>query len=545
MYDIAKDVFMEYLEQQDNIEIDFAELEKEVMEYQFPDSGAEYIRAQFERYTKALLNPKRKDLLMENEEIISNVSQLDFVAKCKSDNIEQVQVLYRIKSNEIYDDIDKDMMENPKKNIIISLFYHSDLDGVSSAALASRSIKFPAECKNKELHYIPYNYRGDNVNNQCTKMYMDEYANYYKMAIIVDLNLSKQDFNTIIRSHDRIIWIDHHDRSIQVVKEQRFSKRKKFSCLIDTRYSAAHLSYLVFQTLIEKNLNMKIMKTYPTIVSIFDTKAYIRTSLKWVPVYYTKDKLALYNQKQFKYNLEGPTYYVNETLEPQIIYVKSTAEGTDVRFFNAYNYGLACNQYFTDMQCIEPWSPIFNTLLTDNNSIKEMVSTGYKLREIMKLKVKVMYTEETKYTAKLFNLVIKAIASNNSTRFLAEKAHDTFTRIHMRYRDQDHLYISVYTEDPYLKEITLPAILTKYFHMTGGHPGAASVNIDLTAIHQNFQNCLSKNQKLKSLYEQIEWNVESDGSVLRYDDNMFQAFKIISAYLLYEQFSEISKVTNK
>ena len=540
----GQEVLQEFLGTQEDVQLkNDDQLVQELMEYQFPAEEGEYIAMQYDRFNRVMHSPGRKNLI-EGETYIQSPSY-PFILK----QMEDVdQVLYRISEKGIFNKYDLEKLEDKTKSVVISYFYHSDLDGISSAAIAYNALD--AKIKNSEkktVTFTSYNYKNDFISNQCAKMHLTPYAKSWKIAIILDLNLERQDFSTIVNSYDHIIWIDHHERSIYHSKTHKFPKGKMFSCLIDTRYSATYLAYLVFGNKIEEIYNKKVSFIFPSLVSIFDTKAYNRLSSKWVPILLNEGTWETYKDQFIKLRLEDKPVKLTIGVNQPIIYVRSSQDNTDVRFATSYNYGLCLNQYFLDMGCIDPWISFFSKLLFDQDCIQEMINVGKRLREIMKIKAKLTYAAETKFLATYHNLQVRGIISPTPTRFLAEKMNDTFTRMTIKYKDSEHVSVSIYTEDPYLRKITLPGIFKKYFKNCpgGGHPGAASILLNYIKLLSSFQEELHKNEDLNKIYTQIKFSSELNNTDLRNDSKLYCVFYVVATYLIYEQFTKIQELSIK
>lgn len=518
-------------------EID-AIVKEELMEYQFPECGTELITEQYNRYNNTLNQSSYyQNALSENESMMSSLSGFKYIFKVDENCNDQV--LYKISKEGVFSAKDKQRFLQDVQNILITVFHHNDFDGITSAALVNQAIKMKQD-SNKILKFVSYNYSPNTLINQCNRTYFSEYAKKYKIAIVVDLQLNIGDLQQIIRSYDKLIYIDHHERSIDIVKTLKFARRIEFECLIDTRYSASYLTYLLLQKDIEEIHKKKPNKLLPILVSIYDTKAFIKDDPRWVPIQLTKEIIKNNIGKEYRVTVGGKIFYITKNMKPSIVYMKPTLKGSDTRFRTIYYYGLCCQQYFSDMGCIEPWSTIYDLILFDTKKVQEVIDIGAVLREFMRTKAEFTYAHETRYVGSIYNMKTKGMTTMSSFRFGADPNSEKYIRLRMRYKNQDTIKVSIFTENPYIKQIGIPNIIKKYFYEIGGHRGAASVTMDMIDSRTEFEKRLNDNPKFKEFFNKIAWTVESESKQsIRYDEKIAEAFKILSTYILYEQYTNI------
>ena len=512
-------------------------VKEELMDYQFPEHGSELITEQYIRYNN-ILNNHLQSSLIQNENILSSKSNgFNYILKVDEDCNDQV--FYRISEDGVFSIKDKQRFIQDEQNILITIFHHNDFDGVTAAAIVNKAIKLQQN-SNKILKFVSYNYSISALSDHCNKSYLAEYAKKYKIAVVVDLQLTSANLQQIIKSYDKLIYIDHHERSIEIVKNLKFPKRIDFECLIDTRYSASYLAYLLLQKDIEEIHKKKPNKLLPIMVSIYDTKAFIKETPRWVPIQLTKEVIKENIGKEYRVTVAGKIFHITEDMKPGIVYMRPTLTGADTRFRNIYYYGLCCQQYFSDMGCVEPWSTIYDSVLFDTKKVQEFIDIGATLREIMRAKAEFTYNHETRYIGSIYNMKTKGMMTSSSFRFGADPNSEKYIRLKMRYKNQNTIKISVFTEDPYVKQLGIPNIIKKHFYEIGGHRGAATVTMDLTASKKEFQKRLETDSKFKTFFENIKWNIESESRQdIRYDEKAAEAFKILSAYILYEQYTNI------
>lgn len=514
-------------------------VKEELLEYQFPEHGSELITEQYARYNNILNQTHHfQNALLPNENVFqSKFSGFNYLLRIDEDCNDQV--FYKISKEGVFSTKDKQRFLQSDQNILISIFHHNDLDGITAAAIVNKGIHL-LEDNNKILNFVEYNYSNGTLISQCNNSYLAEYAKKYKIAIIVDLQLTSANMQQIGKSYDKIIYIDHHERSIEVLKNLKISPKVELECLIDTRYSATYLTYLLFQKNIEEIHHKKPNKLLPIIVSIYDTKAFIKDAPNWVPIQLTSEIIKNNIGREYRTTVAGKIFHIEKDMQPGIVYMRPTLNGSDTRFRIIYYYGLCCQQYFSDMGCIEPWSTLYDAVLFETKKVQEFIDIGATLREIMRVKAEYTYQHETRYIASIYNMRTKGMMTNSHARFGADPNSEKYVRLKMKYKNQNTIKVSIFTEDPYVKQIGIPNIVKKYFYEIGGHRGAATVTIELDNSMAEFQTRLNKYPKFKSFFEKIKWVVESENKQdIRYDKKAFETFKILSTYILYEQYTNI------
>jgi oligoribonuclease NrnB/cAMP/cGMP phosphodiesterase (DHH superfamily) len=96
------------------------------------------------------------------------------------------------------------------------LYYHNDLDGHASAAIAALACEDPDDIKYYEMNY--------------GKPFNDSEVNYNKdIIIMVDFSLQPEDMKKLL-SNPRFIWIDHHATSVKWFNKAVATKEVDAGC---------------------------------------------------------------------------------------------------------------------------------------------------------------------------------------------------------------------------------------------------------------------------------------------------------------------------
>lgn len=468
-------------------------LRKEVIEYTFPQNEAESINTQIKRYVKANIN---KEVLNSNEQIITpQKSNISFI--CHYDKNKNIDALYHLDYETGLSLYDIQYIQDPVKQMFVVIFHHNDLDGFAAGAIANRLLDGCEGNKNKRIDFISYNYVGDNISRACDHVYQQTYFHYYKFAIVVDLNLKDKDFSQIISVFDKVLVIDHHDRSIKTIMNLTIKKRNCLFAAIDTRYSAAYLCYILFKPVVQE-LTGKVLQPYcPTFISMLDTH----------------------------FNIAGK--------RPK-----------------SYFYGMDINQYLNDMSGLEPYANMWKQLLTDNDKLFETIELGDRLREIAKEKIKLTFDAELKYVASYQGKVIRAMVSPSSNKFIAAPANAQDVKIIMRYMNYNNIIVAAYSDNIYVKKANLGIILSEALNDStgGGHPGAAGATANIRKIKQIIEYLKTGKQpninnkpypNIIKIFNEITFKTDPNKNHPRFDSTVFEVFKFISA-VIYCKWIEVS-----
>ena len=529
----------------------------EVVEYLFPNKGREYIRSQLERYVKAY--KEGSSYLNDNEQIVT--SRLDGRMKfiVKLNQYQKYEALYRLDSVDGLDSFDMNVIKDPTKPVIVTIFHHVDLDGNCSGAVASKVFErdFDGNSK-KKLNYVSYNYAGKRIANACDSLNGWNNRSTHKIAIIVDLNLKEDEISKILHAYNTILWIDHHDRSIKTALNVSVSSSKKFYCLIDTRYSAAYLCYLLFQQIAKSSSGLSLNCTCPAIVSMFDTRMLLENVADYASIVLTEELFYCSQGKKYKLHPGSNPLILtinDRHLIGRKIFLKNNSK-SKTKMPVGYDYGISLNQYFNDMTGFEPYSPIWDKILVDEEVLEKMIQTGKNLRQITYEKMNLLSAEEVKYNARYNGMNIVGIIGANSAKFLAEPRLPQSARMVLRYNGDDGVSVSIYTDDVYLKQANLGTICGDIFKNNnngGGHPGAAAmglnihfVNSTLTSIKRNEKTSLSSAiPNLNTIYNNTKWSVDPGKTHPRYDQILMNVFKIISIVVFSKWDDAIQKSFKK
>lgn len=95
-------------------------------------------------------------------------------------------------------------------------YHHTDLDGNSSGYIVSRI------CDIMEIPYTPYDFKGVNYDNP-----MDAHNGHQDIIFITDLSFTQKSKSTLFnlcKDADKVIWVDHHQSSLDLCNNEEFRK---------------------------------------------------------------------------------------------------------------------------------------------------------------------------------------------------------------------------------------------------------------------------------------------------------------------------------
>ena len=136
----------------------------------------------------------------------------------------------------------------------VFIFHHNDLDGRASASVAYEFYKGIYENANIKLIEVDYTIE------------LNEDIQKDDIAVFLDYSFSSKNnveyLTTLIENNIRVVWIDHHASSLNVLKNNSelfdaCGDSKKVDIVLDTSYCGAWLSFNYFK---EKYLSMKANK---------------------------------------------------------------------------------------------------------------------------------------------------------------------------------------------------------------------------------------------------------------------------------------------
>lgn len=515
------------------------ELRKEMTSYKFPEYGTEFISSQINRYYKMFKSDNKKDLLASNESLIT-ISNYDAI-ECEN------KFLYMFNSSYILNSM-KPLLENTNE-VTTVIFHHKDLDGNLSAGIISRIfLRYSKDINfNNELMFTPYNYVPHYLHSSCNQMNKQSMQNRYKICIITDISLTDTELKMLIDTFDNIIWIDHHSNSIDVAKSVAIPKGKKVQYVLDTRYSASYLAYILFKDQIKTMCKLKVKDTMPTIVSMFDTKTIYRQDLSYVPIKINpelKKKLLKKGVNTYKINMFTDSIErlnrLSDTsiLNGKTIYIPNINKDHD-EFKNGYECGSCLNSYYLSMNNMEPFRDIYNKVLTDDNVLSKMINIGQKIKEINLYRSKIIGENEIYYCATHKGKNIVGIGCEDISRFAAKLNFIKATKVLIHYKSYNKVVVSIKTEDMYLRKINLGKYISNIFGVGGGHNGVAtftsSVNLFINLIKAIEQRSLPKKSNISSTlftsicktYDKIYFTTQGNSS--RYEERIMNIFKFVSA----------------
>ena len=95
-------------------------------------------------------------------------------------------------------------------------YHHTDLDGHSSGYIVSRI------CDIMKIPYTPYDFKGVNYDNP-----MNAHKGHQDIIFITDLSFTQRSKGTLFnlcKDADKVIWVDHHQSSLDLCSNEEFRK---------------------------------------------------------------------------------------------------------------------------------------------------------------------------------------------------------------------------------------------------------------------------------------------------------------------------------
>lgn len=329
-----------------------------------------------------------------------------------------------------------------KGEINIYIFQHNDMDGDASASILYTICNSRPD---SNIKVVKYNYVGKTISDTVEQVikYKDDKES---ICFITDLSLKYDNMCAITPYFDKVVWIDHHSTSIDVLNKllTHYANteeviKTQFVYCIDTRASATYLVYSLFKEYLEKiyynenDIGSRVYSgTLATLVSVYDTK---------------KDK-------------EFPVIY---------------------------ELSLALQQYYQDIGTLDSYNDFWKKLWcydANEKMLEDIVCVGRTMLEMHRKKMEVLYENDYIYNRSIEHegkrITIKAINGfGNSTRFCSDP--EITVSMLIRYRDQNTVTASLYSDDEIIQSINLGKFLSKYFG-GGGHPGAAGFSAPIGGI---------------------------------------------------------------
>ena len=353
------------------------------------------------------------------------------------------------------------------------IFHHIDMDGIFSGAYAREYIRrnFPDRTemgKDKYISCYSYNYNTNNLKKIIRKIDydMENCNNPKKICFVVDLSLTSEELEIILREFDNVIWIDHHSTSLTVVNniKRKEGMTEKFGYIIDTRFCATYItaSYLLFNKNCLKDDEKKEYEdkfVLPIIVNAYD----------------------LYNKDDKK----------------------------------LFEYGLYMNQFVFDKKILYPNNPIIN-INKPYEFVEKALKTGKILYDLNTQKNKALYDTNDSYRdeyefEKLRSKVkvhFEGIVGYGNSQVFARENIDDENNVDIKIimhpveNVNDAVTFSVYTENDIYAgadkdQINLGKVLAT-FNVGGGHPKACGGTVrfkdseDLKTIYDIYKSAFKK-----------------------------------------------------
>lgn len=340
------------------------------------------------------------------------------------------------------------------KYINIIIVHHNDLDGMASGSILYNT--FSSSLENvytddisNHILTIKYSYR--DLDNLLSKIH-DFKSPYKTYVILIDLSITKEVFDSIYKENVDMIWLDHHQSSIDTVIINKIfnCNYPKLKYLIDTRYSATYLGYWVIKTWLNKF-------TYNT---SFNPKLYLAAL---VSVYDT------HKIKLFPKTMQISQYLTNIVKELPMTHV------TDYFWYDLWNN--------------EPESQIMTIGKTLRHSFIESVYAAHSLLpEFFSLSFISRDTYMSNDTPTSIFPISILTSYGNSDKFIP---HNDMLKygvgVLIRFKQdkgKNCIMISAYSD---IYDINLIPVFSKYFN-GGGHQKASGGNIDLETLFKTIDN---------------------------------------------------------
>lgn len=367
----------------------------------------------------------------------------------------------------------------------VTVIHHTDLDGYCSAANVSmihRRLNSAANLQLPTIGYYTYNYSGFNdlidrkISSDVNIFAAKECS---RLLYVVDLSLKKGELKKLAESglFSKIIWIDHHDTSINSdVTDEFISSLEKetgvcISYYLDSRESAAYWTSLVrYDALNGKGTS------------------------DWARINDGKDLIHNY----------GPEYYkdlyfrfINNNLYLSSLVSRYDTKQSKPEYHDdiEYSEGVWLNQFFMDTDLLQPTSNLWQQMAEDgqekrcyNPVIKEVVdNAGKELFSAYLKKIETLsnFVNTFKYSSSVLDSMLKTeeekgisilglIGRGNSQRFYYMKEADNAIMMLAHLKDPYNFTLSAYTDLDNV--VPIGRVFRKYFG-GGGHPKAAGFTV--------------------------------------------------------------------
>lgn len=320
-------------------------------------------------------------------------------------------------------------------------YHHNDMDGRGAAYCLLRYLIREPNVSSKIFHEMDYTKKLDAEN--CENKYV----------YILDLAFSKDTINQILdvcKVAKRVIWIDHHQTSLDVVNanKEEFDKIEKLNYFLSNKASGALLTYLYIKADLNLRNNIREidfdvelddnnMATMPN--NIYDNKIFVHNYLKYIDDYDRWVK---------KYNPETDLFI----------------NGTKI-----------CNtKLHKDNNRVNPfWSKF-----TNNNSTytEELIKAGKIITEFLNIK----YESELKadsYESTVDGIKFLCMNGHGNSFVFGDRIHDYDAVVLYKFSGRNDKYnYSIYSDANRPTRLNCQKFAEKYGG--GGHVGAAGFSTE-------------------------------------------------------------------
>ena len=481
--------------------IETAKLRSEIVAYRFPEGGGEYIKNQIHRhqhmFPKDTVETTKDYYLEENEQVFSHDN---FQAILGKDDSGSSIYLAKYSHNSILSNEELIEICDSEVPTSVTIIYHSDLDGHASAALVSRIFKqFDSE-DHKNLIFFRYSYSNSSLEPLIKRVEFGNTTISMKhVAIIVDLNLNPEDLTKLLQIFNRVIFIDHHKVSIDNFMSLDMPMSSKVTCLVDTRYSAVYLCYLLFADIIKERLGLKYGEEFPAMISAMDNAQAKTSASRYVSVKVTQANIGtLKNSKYIVRKGQKTEYTLSDSpkMIGKYIMIRNPMTSDKDIYPNLAKCGSYLNHYFLESGDFVPYmTELWDDMFTNHQSLTKSILIGQELRELDFQKITALGLKDSVYTAAYMNKCIRGLMAKNFEQFLTINGIK-HTQVLIRYESNTLLGAWVRSYEEVLRTIRIGDILEDFFQTKKskqyGHINIGCVHVSIRKARHIYDDLKSR-----------------------------------------------------
>ena len=289
---------------------------------------------------------------------------------------------------------------------------------------------------------------------------------------------------------------------------------------------------------------MDVKDTLPTLVSVKDTKPNGIQDDKFLPVVLTKalrekikDRNIIFRRNESSrdiYPNDDDSDYILETLK--VVYIRNALEErNDFKYNKCLTYGMYLNSYYRTMQGMNVYDNIYKTLLTNDKELFKLLEIGKGFKEIEIARNKLILESETIYSC-TFNG--KNIVGNSTGNLTTPPGVQDYIKLTVKRVNSNKVKITALSTHGGVRAMGLNKICRDLFgnDANGGHRGICTMafsNMEVNNFYKDIINGYSVKfhnfENIRKTYHAMD--VEVTGNMLRKDDVILRAFKMVSACL--------------